>query len=316
MPKNTAPSIAGKPASATVGTSGSMGTLLRGDGEAAQPTVLHREAARQQRVGEQHDVATQHVLQRIGAALVADMLELDAGLRAELLTPQVRNAGVARRGEADLRGLRLGPGDQLGHRLERRIVAGGEQDRHVDEANDRREILHRIVGQLYVERGVGGDRARRQQDRVTVGFCLATISVPMMVPPPGLLSTITCWPSLLRQDFGSDARRGIGGAARRIGHDEADRLSGKAWARVTAFGEIARAAAEPSRWRRFIVSSRYSLTPFWRRFWCPFFHSQRPSSWAFTQTCTTFDSRNWCAALRVGSSATLPTTIATTRSHL
>ena len=27
------------------------------------------------------------------------------------------------------------------------------------------------------------------------GLALATISVPMMVPPPGLFSTITCWPS-------------------------------------------------------------------------------------------------------------------------
>ena len=27
------------------------------------------------------------------------------------------------------------------------------------------------------------------------GFDLATISVPMMVPPPGLFSTITGWPS-------------------------------------------------------------------------------------------------------------------------
>ena len=27
------------------------------------------------------------------------------------------------------------------------------------------------------------------------GLALATISVPMMVPPPGLLSTITCWPN-------------------------------------------------------------------------------------------------------------------------
>ncbi len=27
------------------------------------------------------------------------------------------------------------------------------------------------------------------------GLALATISVPMMVPPPGLLSTITGWPN-------------------------------------------------------------------------------------------------------------------------
>ena len=42
----------------------------------------------------------------------------------------------------------------------------------------------------------------------------------------------------------------------------------------------------------------------------------RPSSCWFTQTWTVFDSSKRCAALRSRSSATLPTTIATTRSHL
>ena len=49
---------------------------------------------------------------------------------------------------------------------------------HIDEANDRREILfhpdRRAAPTDIVEGGgvPGSDRARRQQDRVTVGFCL------------------------------------------------------------------------------------------------------------------------------------------------
>ena len=100
--------------------------------------------------------------------------------------------------------------------------------------------------------------------RVAVGLGLATISVPMMVPPPGLFSTITGWPNRTDSSLGDDARAGVGRAARRIGHDETHGPVGKGLraAALRQRDEAGRAAAPPSKRRRFMVSSLPGFSSF------------------------------------------------------
>ena len=65
---------------------------------------------------------------------------------------------------------------------------------YAEDASDWRDIADEIVVELVVERRV--DRVERtdQEKRVAVAGARTTASVPILPPPPGLLSITNCWP--------------------------------------------------------------------------------------------------------------------------
>ena len=101
-----------------------------------------------------------------------------------------------------------------------------QRERHAGHQRDRREILHRIVGQMVVERLVDGERGRgRQQQRVAVGRgprhllgAEGGAGARLVLDDDGAGK-----PGL--QLIGDHAAEQIGGAARRIRHDQFDGLA-------------------------------------------------------------------------------------------
>ena len=104
-------------------------------------------------------------------AVERDVRGLDAALGEEQLHRQVRRAAVAERRVVDLAALRLGPGDELGHRLRRHLV--GIDREHVrlrGRHHHRHQILRRVVRHLAVEKWRERDRpVEADAQRVRVG---------------------------------------------------------------------------------------------------------------------------------------------------
>ena len=148
--------------------------------------------------------------------------------------------------------------------LERRLVRGGQQDRQVDEAHDRHEVLVDVVGHGHAECRVGDHRGRRQQDGVAVGFRLGDD----LGADDGAAARLVLDDHRLAQQsgelLGDDAGGGVGRSARRIGHDETDGPLGKGL-RAAGGAERRPSAAAPKRCRRFIC-----FLPF-----CPACHGMR-----------------------------------------
>ncbi len=87
----------------------------------------------------------------------------------EQLGRRVRRRADALRRKVDLAGIGLGIGDQLGHRLGRKILAHQNDVGNVRHDRNRHE-LRRIVVKRFVKQWIGRDRRRlRRQERVTIG---------------------------------------------------------------------------------------------------------------------------------------------------
>ena len=147
-------------------------------------------------------------------------------------------------------------------RAGRRRVLYGESALHhqhlaaLAEAGDRREVLHRVVGQLLVQvlvggvRGVGGD-----QHRVAVGrgACAAACAA-MHAAGAGLVVDHHRLLGLLGDRLAERARELVGGAAGGERHDEGDRLVGIACAcahapaREASSGEASAQAVAAGQW--------------------------------------------------------------------
>ena len=82
----------------------------------------------------------------------------------------MRDAAEPDRGIAQDAGLRLRQRDQLAHVLDRQLRRHRQRVGHDSDQADRREILHRVVGELGIDDGVGDVRGRgRHAERVAVG---------------------------------------------------------------------------------------------------------------------------------------------------
>ena len=92
----------------------------------------------------------------------------DSGRGLQHFGAEMLRAAVAGRTIGQSR-LRFGVGDEFGQRLRRDLRVDDQRERHAGDQRDRGKILHRIVGQLPVERLVDGERGRgRHQQRVAV----------------------------------------------------------------------------------------------------------------------------------------------------
>ena len=102
-----------------------------------------------------------------------------------------------------------------------------QRERHRGHQRDRRKILHRIVGQLLVERLVDGQRGRgRHQQRVAVGFGPRHQFGAGRGRGPRLVLDHDGGAKAGLELVGDQAAEKIGGAAGRIGHDHLDGPAG------------------------------------------------------------------------------------------
>ena len=155
------------------------------------------------------------------------MHDIDVGRQLEQFARQMRQAAGTGRGEIQFPRLRLGERDQFLH------VPGGEVGRdyqhlgHGGDQRHRREILQRIIGDLFHARA-DSERARtRDCDGVTVGWGLGdrvgaehAALAAAVVDQHRLLGN-------LGHALSDHARDNVIGAAGRERHDQLDGLCGE-----------------------------------------------------------------------------------------
>ena len=135
----------------------------------------------------------------------------------------MRGAAGAGRRESELARARLGERDDVGDRTRRQRRRDRHDQRELRQQDDRRKILHRIVGQVRIEMradAVGRDRV--EQQRVAVGVRLGdargrrrAAGAAAIDDDDGLAERIG--------ELGADHPRDeVGGAARRHRDDELD----------------------------------------------------------------------------------------------
>src|SRR5262245_3996121 len=162
---------------------------------------------------------------RGAAALVRHVRHVDAGHQLEELAGEMHRSAVPSGGERERARLRLGHGDQGGHRSGRRAVRHGEHDRNVGELRDRHEVLLGIVGELAHQALVDGKRARRADaDRVAVGRTLRNELDADVAAGARPVLHHDLLPKALRHLPREQARDRVRAAPRRKRGDEADRL--------------------------------------------------------------------------------------------
>jgi hypothetical protein len=170
--------------------------------------------------------AEQRELRRVAAG-VRDVDHEDARLRLEHLAGQVAGAAVAARAVVELARVALRVRHQVGDARDaepvRHLGAHHQHVRHLRDAGDRREVADRVVRQLRVEPGI--DRVRRDgahDDRRAVGRGLGHGVGAEVAAGAGTVlddHRAEAVLHLLGERAGDDVER----AARRIGHDEAER---------------------------------------------------------------------------------------------
>ena len=220
-------------------------TLEAGHGQRAQ---LARLDLRQHadRIAEHHaELAAQEVADGKRGAAIGHVRHLQAGLRIEQLGHPMVGRAHAGRAVVHRARLALGECNELLQRLHGQVGVHDEDVGIGGRHGDRREVLHRVVGQCLVDGGIDRDRAGlAEQQRVAVGLGLGhdvglqggdasrgglglghdlgaedRARAALVVDQDRLADVLA---HLLRHD----ARDRVGAAARCIGHDQADRLGG------------------------------------------------------------------------------------------
>ena len=189
MPCMESASRSGMPASAMVGTSGSVGEPLgAGDRERAQLAVLDERSPRCRQRRERRSAYGRRSSTVIAGPppLNGTCTRSSAELELEQLADQLRLVPAPGRGEAVLAGVGLHQRDQLLHVLRRERRMHRQHVRPDADQRDRREVLARVVGHLAVEARVEREARRREQDGVAVGRRAARPApMPMLLAGAG-----------------------------------------------------------------------------------------------------------------------------------
>ncbi len=193
-------------------------------GEADQLAGLH---VRQAGLVELHlDLAGDDRVRGRGAAAIGHVGHLDAGLEAQPLAEQVGDGGQARGAEIDLAGI----GFAVGHELDKRARRHRRMDGH--DAPRRRHARHGEEVLLRIERDrlqVAGDADHRRR-RGQEGVAVRRLVLQVLGADHAGRARLVVEDDRLTEDLGraldDDARRDVGGPARRIGDDDAQRLAG------------------------------------------------------------------------------------------
>ena len=195
------------------------------------------------------DLPGDDVGHRRHAAAIRHVLRLGADLLQEHFHEQMVRRRCAGGAVAHLAVLAFDQLDQVRQRRRADVRVGDQRElRRADEA-DRREVLHRVVGQLLVDaRPDRQRRHRREKQRVAVGRRFARRRWRRSrVPAPTRLSTMTGLLELVLQLRRQQAHQDVGAAA---GRERADEGHGPARIVVGLRTGALAAASEPIRKHR------------------------------------------------------------------
>jgi hypothetical protein len=217
-----------------------VGARRTGDGYGAELAGLDVRQDRGHRVRDDLDLACDGGDEHGRSAAIGHMREAGLGLEFEQLEQQMRRDAEALRAPAHFAGIGLGIGDQLRHRLHRQVRMHGDDQRRLHHLGDRHEHLHRVVADVLVHGGAGGERAtRRQQDGVAVGVgARDELGADAAARAAAAVLDHDALAEHRAEPVGDDARHAVGRPAGRERHDHLDRLLGRPGLRLRGAGEV------------------------------------------------------------------------------
>jgi hypothetical protein len=141
-----------------------------GDGDAAHPAGARVRADRRNVVEHELHFAGDEIVDRLRAAAIGNVKDERPCHRFEELAAEVAGGAVAARGHDQAAGILPGVVDQLLHRPDRQLVVDREQIEDPHAIRHQREVLLHVVGHLFEERAVDGERHDvAVTERVAVG---------------------------------------------------------------------------------------------------------------------------------------------------
>jgi hypothetical protein len=155
------------------------------------------------------------------------VLHADAGQRLELLAAQMARAAHAPRAVADLARVRLGVGNEVGHRLVLGVGAHRHEEGRAEQRSHRVEMLQRHeVARLVQVRQRGDVLAVELQQRVAVGRRAARLLDGDEAAAAGLVVDHHALVPQARELVGDQAQHRVGAAAGRERGDQRHGLAG------------------------------------------------------------------------------------------
>jgi hypothetical protein len=139
---------------------------------------------------------------------------------------QVRRRSEAGVGEVDLALVGLEPLQELGVGVRRQRRLADQRHRHLVDHAEVLEVFQRLVLQVAVQRGRGGDAGVGQQQGVAIRCRLRHLGGTQRAAGAADVLHDERRVQRLAHRFGEVARHLVGGAAGREGHDDGDRLVG------------------------------------------------------------------------------------------
>ena len=183
---------------------------------------------RRDRIGE-HDLylARDQIGHCKRGAAIGNMRHPDPGLAVEQLGEEMIGGADTRRAVVQFAGLAFGERYELLHGFDAKLRIDHHDVRIGGGHRDRREILQRIVRQLFIDGGVDRDRSGlAEQQRVAVGLGFVDeIGADDRTGTAAVLDHDRL-PDRLADPFGNDARDRVGAAAGGVGHDQPNRVRG------------------------------------------------------------------------------------------
>ena len=211
----------------------------RTDGQRAQLAALDVRQRGDQIAEHHRHLPAQQIVHGRCAALVGDVLGVEAALLLEQFHAQVAKAAGAGAGVVELAAARLGLGDQarqVGHLGQRRGVDDQHDGQVVHHAH-RQQIVYRVVAGAFVQvRRQHGGRGEHDEGGA-VAWRLDDLLVGDGAGSAGAVFHHHGLAQAVGQRQADDARAGVGWAAGRPGHDELDRLGGPALRAGAASGQ-------------------------------------------------------------------------------
>ena len=192
----------------------------------AQAPVLHEGHHRGRRRESPVRLAGDHRIHRRSAAFVRHDERFEIGHRHEQHPRKMALRAHSRRGHIDGRAVRPGVADQLLHALHRKL---GVDDEHVGrhgEATDVLEVLHSVVGDVFLQKRRDQHRAVRRADQgVPVGLrALSGFHADQAARAVAVLDEHRL-AERVAQLRGDDAAHGVDRASRSVGHEHAHRAA-------------------------------------------------------------------------------------------
>ncbi|SPA01294.1 hypothetical protein CBM2626_B110236 [Cupriavidus taiwanensis] len=199
--------------------------LGRGDGQHVDLAGLDVRHRHQQRVERHRDLAGHQCRQDRRAAVVGHVGELELRFHRQALAGQVGGAADAAGAEGQRVGMLLAVVDQLGHGLDRQLLAGEQEQWQLGHFRHRHQVGG-LVAELRIQRHIGAVGGQHRDKGVAVRRRARSDADAQGAVGTGLVLDDDGLAQPLRDLLEHDPRDRVGGAARGVGHDHLDRLGG------------------------------------------------------------------------------------------